>query len=405
MLCDCEAIAVSCEIRRVALFDWLGTILRYQKVCLEALGYTLPNEIVTSAEIESRLAPLYRRLRLPEGRLELMTGIRERRFWPIGALPSDKSVASCERAIQAAGIDRSQIGALVHGSVCRDFLEPATACGVHHRLSLPADCMIYDVSNACLGMLNGILQVANLIELGAIRAGLVVGSEGSRQLVETTIGQLNRDTTLTRDSVKPAMASLTIGSASVAALLVDQRDSRTGNRLLAATTRANTAFHDLCQSGRDEAVANEMRPLMRTDAERLMLEGVATGAATFAAFLRESLWSRDSIQRTICHQVGLAHRKLMLKELGLSAERDSTTVEFLGNTGSAALPVTLALAAERGEISAGDQVALLGIGSGINCIMLALDCQSAPLVVGGDETVREPRIAAPHFAATAVPNR
>ena len=47
----------------------------YQNVCLEAFAYTLPDEIVTSAEIESRLEPLYRRLRLPEGRLELMTGI------------------------------------------------------------------------------------------------------------------------------------------------------------------------------------------------------------------------------------------------------------------------------------------------------------------------------------------
>jgi 3-oxoacyl-[acyl-carrier-protein] synthase-3 len=50
--------------------------MRYQRVCLEAIGYTLPDEVVTSAELERRLAPAYERLRLPEGRLELMTGIR-----------------------------------------------------------------------------------------------------------------------------------------------------------------------------------------------------------------------------------------------------------------------------------------------------------------------------------------
>ena len=55
--------------------------MQYQNVCIESLGYTLPDEIVTSDEIERRLEPLYRRLRLPEGRLEHMTGIRERRFW------------------------------------------------------------------------------------------------------------------------------------------------------------------------------------------------------------------------------------------------------------------------------------------------------------------------------------
>src|SRR5438105_15399195 len=101
--------------------------MKYQNVCLESVGYSLPEEIVTSAEIEGRLAPLYERLRLAPGRFELMTGIRQRRFWPRGMLPSEKSVESGEVAIRAAGIDRADIGALIHGSVCRDFLEPATA--------------------------------------------------------------------------------------------------------------------------------------------------------------------------------------------------------------------------------------------------------------------------------------
>ena len=82
--------------------------------------------------------------------------------------------------------------------------------------------MIYDVSNACLGLLNGMVQVANMIELGQIRAGLVVGTECGRQLVENTIEQLNDDESLTRESVKNSIASLTIGSASVAIVLCDR---------------------------------------------------------------------------------------------------------------------------------------------------------------------------------------
>ncbi len=60
--------------------------MQYHQVCLESFGYTLPNEVVTSADLESRLQPLYERLRLPEGRLELMTGIRERRIWADGTV-------------------------------------------------------------------------------------------------------------------------------------------------------------------------------------------------------------------------------------------------------------------------------------------------------------------------------
>ena len=53
--------------------------MQFQNVCLESFGYTLPEEIVTSDDIEHRLEPLYSRLRLPQGRLELMTGISQRR--------------------------------------------------------------------------------------------------------------------------------------------------------------------------------------------------------------------------------------------------------------------------------------------------------------------------------------
>jgi len=351
--------------------------MQYNHVCLESFGYTLPDEIVTSEEIEHRLSPLYERLRLPEGRLELMTGIRERRFWDVGTLPSQKSIESGEKAIRVAGIDRAEIGALVHGSVCRDHLEPATACGVHHGLRLPRECMVYDVSNACLGILNGIVQVANMIELGQIRAGLVVGSEGSRQLVETTIDALNRDATLTRRSIKNAVASLTIGSGSCAVLLTHRSISQTDNRLLAVAARANTEYHDLCHSGCDEAVASGMQPLMETDSEKLMYEGIATGVETFKEFFNETGWSHVDLDKTVCHQVGLAHRKMMLDELGISPPIDFTTVQWLGNTGSVALPITMAIALEQGHIQPLDNIGLLGIGSGINCIMLALQWQKS----------------------------
>lgn len=351
--------------------------MHFRNVCVESFGYTLPPEVVTSEEIERRLSPLYERLRLPEGRLELMTGIRERRFWLPGTLPSDKSIESAEKAIQAASIDRKYIGALVHASVCRDHLEPATACRVHHCLGLSQQCQVYDVSNACLGLLNGMLQIANMIELGQIRAGIVVGTEGSRQLVETTIDTLNHDTTLSRSQLKLAVASLTIGSGSCAVLLTDRELSQTDNRLVAATVRAHTSHYTLCHSGQDEAVASGMQPLMHTDSEQLMQQGIAAGVATFEHFLGDAQLDRDHLKKTICHQVGAAHRKLMLESLQLDMARDFATLDWLGNTGSVALPITMAIAAERSWLARGDHVAMLGIGSGINCIMLAVHWQKA----------------------------
>ncbi len=345
----------------------------FHNVCVEALCCNLPQEVVSSAEIEARLAPLYRRLRLPEGRLELMTGIRQRRFWPPGMPPSEKSIQTAEKAIRQAGIDRSQIGALVHGSVCRDFLEPATACSVHHGLGLSPECLVYDVSNACLGVLNGIVQVACMIELGQIRAGVVVGTESGRNLVETTIERLNANQTLSRNDIKPAFASLTIGSASAAVVLCDRELSRTGNRLLGGAFRTNTDGCRLCQS-------EGLTEFMETDSEALMREGIAVARETFEQFLASLEWNRDSLAKTFCHQVGRMHHRLMLDALELDPVIDFSTFQWLGNTGSVALPVSAALGIEAGHLQRGDHVGMLGIGSGINVVMLGVEWQRSPVM-------------------------
>jgi 3-oxoacyl-[acyl-carrier-protein] synthase-3 len=348
--------------------------MSYQNVCLESIACSLPDEVLTSDEIEARLAPLYRRLRLSAGRLELMTGIRQRRLWPPGTAPSGPSARSAAAALGAAGIDPQHVGALVHGSVCRDFLEPATACVVHHRLGLPRACAVYDVSNACLGLLTGMLQVADMIELGRIRAGVVVGTESSRALLDGTIRQLAGGA-LSRADIKPAMASLTIGSGSAAIVLADRRLSRTGNRLLGGVVRANSAQCGLCQGG-SAAGAGPAELLMSTDSESLLREGVATVREAFPEFLDQLGWTAAGVSKTFCHQVGRAHRKLLLETLALDPAADFTTYETLGNTGSVALPITAAMGVEQGHVRPGDRVALLGIGSGINVVMLGLEWQS-----------------------------
>ena len=79
---------------------------------------------------------------------------------------------------------------LIYGGVCRDNLEPATACAVSNGLGLGSDTLVYDVSNACLGIMNGMVQVANAIELGHIEAGMVVSCESARQIIDITIDRL-----------------------------------------------------------------------------------------------------------------------------------------------------------------------------------------------------------------------
>jgi len=360
--------------------------MKFEKVCLASIGYVIPPIEISSAWIERELAGVYAKLKLPEGRLEGMSGIRTRRMWEEGSRISDRSAESCRNALQGVGVESSDVGCLIHASVCREYLEPATACRVNQLVGMPKNAWIYDVSNACLGVMNGAVQIAQLIEAGAIRAGLVVGTEDSRGLMETTLSQLKGDQGLTRQSIKPAFASLTIGSGSCAWLLADRdwlesKHHRAGMKLLGAVAVARTEFHGLCQSDSDQA-GGGMSPLMNTDSEQLLEAGLATGKETFECLIQELGWAREQIDATVCHQVGGAHRKRMLETLGLPIEKDFATYHEYGNTGSVALPTALARAIQAGGFSGVGRGAFLGIGSGVNSLMVGVEFGSVP-VVGG----------------------
>lgn len=340
--------------------------MKFDHVCLESLAVALPQEIWTSAAIEERLRPLYERLKLPAGRLELMTGIRARRMWPAGTRPSDASAAAGRAVLAKSSLQASEVELFIHAAVSRDMLEPATASFAHRKIGLPATAQIFDVSNACLGFLNALTVAAALIESGQIRCALVASGENGRPLVEQTLRTLN-ERPLTRNEIKPFFANLTIGSGAVAAVLCHSSMAQgRGHRLLGGVARAATAHSDLCQGDTHGADALAMQ----TDSEQLLVAGVALARDTWADF--SGRFGAD-YDRLICHQVGSVHRRKLYETLGLDLAKDFSTFETLGNTGSVALPATLAAAAEAGAVKAGDRVGLLGIGSGLNCLMLALE--------------------------------
>ena len=342
--------------------------MKFENVAIETLAYALPEEVWTSADIEAKLAPMYQRLSLPEGRLELMTGIQERRFWPKDTRPSDASARAGEAVLAQTGFGRDSIDLLIHSAVCRDRLEPATAAYVHGLLKLSGKTQIFDLSNACMGFLNAMVVAGSMIESGQVERVLVVAGEDGRPLVENTLKQL-LDPALTRKTIKPYFANLTIGAGAVGALLCHKRlTSKSCPSLVAAAVETDSSANKLCQ-GDSAGDALEML----TDSEELLVAGIQVATRAWKRFTELTGWDPETPDCVITHQVGRAHSRELFKALKLDLSKDFTTFETLGNVGSVSCPITLAKAIEAGAFKPGQKAALLGIGSGLSSLMMAVE--------------------------------
>lgn len=82
-----------------------------------------------------------------------------------------------KRVLEASGIDKSRIGVIVNTSVSRDFYEPGVAVCVHSNLGLSPSCISFDITNACVGLLNGMAVVGQMIEAGVVEYGLLTCAE------------------------------------------------------------------------------------------------------------------------------------------------------------------------------------------------------------------------------------
>jgi len=329
---------------------------RYEQVVISGLAHVDAPQVVTSTEIEDQMATTLERLGVEPGLLEGLSGIRERRVWGAGTLPSEVAAQAGELALANSGVDRHDVGALLNTSVCRDYLEPSTASLVHGRMELPTEAVNFDVGNACLGFVNGMNVVASMIEHGEIDHGLVVDGETSRFTMEATIERLASEAC---DEVmfREQFATLTLGSGAVAMVLSRADSVDSGRRFLGGMSRASTAHANLCTGHVHE---------MRTDTKGLLLAGLELAAQTWKEAVASFDWDTRAVDTYVVHQVSKVHTRAVCDTLGLDIDRFPLIYPEFGNIGPAGVPTVLSRSVQDGTISSGDRVMLMGVGSGIN---------------------------------------
>ena len=310
-------------------------------------------EVVTSDWIDEQLADTYQRWGLRPGLLAELAGIKERRWWPEGVTFDEAAAMAGRKAIEASGVDPNRIGMMISTSVSRHHLEPSVACAIHSHLGLPTSCINFDLANACLGFVNAMHLAATAIDAGFIEYALIVDGEGSRYTQLKTIERLQGQTASAID-VFDEFASLTLGSGAAAMVMGSVEQHPDAHRFLGGIARAGTEHHTLCVGDLDK---------MTTDTKSLLAAGLELGQAAWDASKEEFDWV-SGMDRYVIHQISSVHTKLICERLSIDPTKVPLTYPKYGNVGPASIPITLAN--EAPNLTTGDRVLVMGIGSGLN---------------------------------------
>ena len=227
------------------------------------------------------------------------------------------------------------------------------ACAIHHELGLPTSCENFDVANACLAFVNAMKLASTAIDAGQIEYALIVDGEGSRYTQLTTLDRLRRPD-ITAAEVAEEIATLTLGSGAAAMVVGPLDQHPDAHRIVGGVSRAGTEHHELCIGDLDK---------MRTDTGRLLDAGLELAEACWKDAAEQHDWS-IGMDRYVVHQISQVHTRLMCERLGIDPQLVPLTFPRYGNVGAASIPITLASIS--GDLTKGDRVLCMGIGSGLN---------------------------------------
>ena len=335
----------------------------FKNVSIAGLAHIDAPHTLTSQEINERLKPTLDRLGIRTDVLGDIAGIHARRLWDDEQQSSDVATLAARKALLDAGIGVEKIGLLVNTSVSRDYLEPSTASIVSGNLGVGDECMTFDVANACLAFINGMDIAARMLERGEIDYALVVDGETANLVYEKTLERMAAPD-VTEQQFRDEMAALTLGCGAAAMVLARRELVPDAPRYKGGVTRSATEFNQLCRGNLDRMV---------TDTRTLLIEGIKLANKTFGAAKLALGWAVDELDQFVIHQVSRPHTAAFVKSIGIDPKKVMTIFGEHGNIGPASVPIVLSKLKELGRLKKGDRIALLGIGSGLNCSMAEVE--------------------------------
>jgi 3-oxoacyl-[acyl-carrier-protein] synthase-3 len=305
-------------------------------------GSSLPPLRLTNDDMVARLAA--RGIETSDEWILARTGIRARHFVADGVFASDLAEQACRNAMQAAGVNASEIDLIIVATSTPDMVFPSTAAILQNKLGI-AGCPVFDVQAVCSGFIYALTVADAMIKTGSASRALVVGSEVFSRL-------LNFDDRTT----------CVLFGDGAGAVVVEASD-RPG--ILATDIHADGKYVGiLCVPGHVAGGEVMGDPLLRMDGQAVFKLAVGVLEDTARASLAKAGKSAADIDWLIPHQANIRIMQSTARKLKLPMDKVVVTVDQHGNTSAASIPLALDHAVRTGQVKPGQTLMLEGVGGG-----------------------------------------
>lgn len=325
------------------------------RVGITAVGSSLPETVLTSEQLQQRLAA-ENDLRLPPGMVTRMTGIMRRRIAADDEYASTLAVRAARQALAAARLTPADVDLLLFASASRDMVEPATAHIVQAELGSRAHAL--DVTNACNSFLNGIDLARSLILAGRARRALVVTGETPTRSMRRRVGSLAE--------ARAAFAGFTFGDAG-AAVVLEEVDTGGIVDVDTETFSEHWTVGGIPGGGSRHPRGDE-HTYFQGDGHALRRVFEEVGADILDRVRTRTGFGWDDYAKVLVHQVTLPYLERFVEVTGVPKEKLEVTVTEFGNLASATIGLQLARIAP--SLRRGDRVLMVGLGGGISLMTM-----------------------------------
>jgi 3-oxoacyl-[acyl-carrier-protein] synthase-3 len=313
-------------------------------------GRYLPPIVRTNADLEKMVETT-------DAWITERTGIRERRIAPDGVFTSDMATAAAKSALEAAGLEASQLDMIIVGTVTPDMPMPATAAYVQQKLGAGA-CPAFDISAACAGFVFGLSIADQFIRTGAMKHVLVVGVE----LLSRVLDWSDRTTcVLFGDGAGAVVLGRSpegsVDGRGILSTAIHTDGSLAGALRIPGGGSVDPASHEMIDK-RLHKVHMRGQDIFKVAVKNLF-------SASKNALDSAGLTHHD-IDWVCAHQANIRIIHQVVSRLEVPDEKVLINIDRVGNTSSASIPILLDENLRSGKIKPGDRVLMCALGAGIS---------------------------------------